>query len=40
VVSGGFACFYHGGTYYEDYPGEKAARIEPYLKSYLLQINR
>jgi len=39
VVSGGYACFYHGGTYYESFPGQKAACMEPYLKSYLLQIN-
>jgi len=40
VVSGGFACFYNGGTYYEDYKGEKAKRIEVFLREYLKQISK
>ena len=31
IVSGGYACFYHGGTFYEDYPGQKKELMEPYL---------
>ena len=31
IASGGYACFYHGGTFYEDYPGQKKELIEPYL---------
>ncbi len=23
IISGGYACFYHGGTFFEDYPGQK-----------------
>jgi len=38
VASGGFACFYHGGTFYEELPGQKMSRIEPYLDEYLTQI--
>ena len=38
VASGGFACFYHGGTFYEESPGQKMNRIEPYLNEYLAQI--
>lgn len=34
VVSGGFTCFYMGGTYFEEKPGEKLARIIPYFESY------
>lgn len=37
VASGGFACFYHGGTYYESYPGQKAGKVEPYYSDYLTQ---
>jgi sugar/nucleoside kinase (ribokinase family) len=36
IVSGGYACFYHGGTFYEDYPGQKIELIEPYYKDYFL----
>lgn len=39
IVSGGFACFYMGGTYFEQKPGEKLEKIEPYYKSYQQQIN-
>jgi sugar/nucleoside kinase (ribokinase family) len=38
IVSGGFTCFYLGGTYFEDYPGEKRLKIEPYYESYRGQI--
>lgn len=39
IVSGGYACFYHGGTFYEAYPGQKKELIEPYYQDYLRQIN-
>jgi sugar/nucleoside kinase (ribokinase family) len=39
VVSGGFACFYMGGTYFEETAGEKLARIKPYYESYKMQIS-
>ena len=38
VVSGGFTCFYMGGTYFEKRIGEKLAMIKPYYDSYLKQI--
>ncbi len=38
VVSGGFTCFYNGGTYYEDFSGEKAQLVGKYYKEYLTQI--
>ncbi len=38
IVSGGFACFYLGGTYLEDNPGEKRSKIEPYYDAYRKQI--
>jgi sugar/nucleoside kinase (ribokinase family) len=38
VVSGGFACFYNGGTYFESYPGEKAEKIQGYYNDYRKQI--
>ena len=37
VISGGYACFYHGGTFYEDYPGQKKEWMEPYYQDYLRQ---
>ncbi len=37
VVSGGFACFYLGGTYFEAYRGEKKEKIEPYYDAYKKQ---
>jgi sugar/nucleoside kinase (ribokinase family) len=40
IVSGGFACFYNGGTYYEEYPGEKASKIEEYHVDYLKQVGK
>lgn len=39
VVSGGFACFYHGGTFYEKYPGEKREDMEPFYEEYLKQLS-
>jgi sugar/nucleoside kinase (ribokinase family) len=37
IVSGGYTCFYHGGTFYEDYSGQKKELIEPYYRDYLRQ---
>jgi sugar/nucleoside kinase (ribokinase family) len=37
VVSGGFACFYLGGTYFEEKRGEKKAKMEPYYEAYRKQ---
>lgn len=34
IVSGGYTCFYIGGTWFEDKPGEKLERIRPYYESY------
>lgn len=34
IVSGGFSCFYMGGTYFETFPGEKRKKIEPYYEQY------
>jgi sugar/nucleoside kinase (ribokinase family) len=39
VVSGGFACFYMGGTYFEKNTGEKLSGIKPYYESYKKQIS-
>jgi D-lyxose ketol-isomerase len=38
VVSGGFACFYLGGTYFEEKTGEKRSKMEPYYDAYRKQI--
>ena len=38
IVSGGFTCFYLGGTYFEEYPGNKRQKIEPYYDAYRKQI--
>jgi sugar/nucleoside kinase (ribokinase family) len=38
IVSGGFACFYLGGTYFENRNGEKRAKIESYYEDYRKQI--
>ncbi len=38
VVSGGYACFYHGGTFYEEYPQQKIELIDAYYQDYLIQI--
>ena len=34
IVSGGFSCFYMGGTYLETFPGEKRKSIELYYEQY------
>ncbi|MCE5345188.1 MAG: carbohydrate kinase family protein [Bacteroidales bacterium] len=39
IVSGGFACSYLGGTYFEETPGEKREKIEPYYDAYRKQIS-
>jgi sugar/nucleoside kinase (ribokinase family) len=39
IVSGGYACFYMGGTYFEQKSGEKLSKIKPYYESYKQQIN-
>ena len=38
VASGGFACFYIGGTYIENNPGEKLERVSFYFKNYAEEI--
>lgn len=38
VVSGGYACFYHGGTFHEKQSGEKKELIVPFYNEYLLQL--
>lgn len=38
IVSGGFACFYMGGTYFEKMSGEKLTKIKPYYEYYNKQI--
>lgn len=35
IASGDFACFYMGGTYLENAPGEKAAKIIPIVDGYI-----
>jgi sugar/nucleoside kinase (ribokinase family) len=37
IASGGYACFYHGGTFYEEYRGQKQKIIEAYYRDYLEQ---
>jgi hypothetical protein len=37
IVSGGFACSYMGGTYFEARTGEKLDQIKPYYDAYLKQ---
>jgi sugar/nucleoside kinase (ribokinase family) len=38
IVSGGFTCFYLGGTYFERSPGEKLSIMEGYYESYRKQL--
>jgi len=38
IVSGGFSCFYMGGTFFEEKFGEKRELIIPYYEKYLKQI--
>ena len=37
IVSGGFACFYYGGTYFEGQEGEKFAHLKELYDEYLKQ---
>ena len=37
IVSGGFACFYYGGTYIEQKEGEKLAHLQKLYNQYLEQ---
>lgn len=37
IVSGGFSCFYMGGTFHQKEPGEKRQQIAPYYEAYLKQ---
>jgi len=39
TASGGYACFYHGGTFYEEYPGQKRELITPYYLDHLLTLS-
>ena len=39
IASGGFSCFYMGGTWFEEKSGEKLERIRPYYESYKDQIS-
>jgi sugar/nucleoside kinase (ribokinase family) len=39
TVSGGFACFTIGGTFYEKYPGEKRRLLAPYIEAYRKQLS-
>jgi sugar/nucleoside kinase (ribokinase family) len=38
IVSGGYACFYMGGTFFEQLSGEKLSNIKPYYESYKQQL--
>lgn len=38
-ASGGFACMYHGGTYFEHAPGEKRQLLEPVVSAYREQVS-
>lgn len=40
VVSGGYACFYHGGTFFEKEPGEKKREVESLYNEYLIQLQK
>ena len=37
IVSGGFACFYYGGTYLEQHEGEKLSHLQELYDKYLKQ---
>ena len=39
VISGGYSCFYLGGTYLEKSSGEKRKRLEPYYEKYKEQFH-
>jgi sugar/nucleoside kinase (ribokinase family) len=38
VISGGYTCFYIGGTYFEDFSGEKLQKLKPYYERYKQQL--
>lgn len=38
IVSGGFACFYYGGTYFEQEEGEKLVHLQKLYDQYLEQV--
>ncbi len=40
ISCGGFACFYLGGTFHENTPGEKRASVEPIYEAYRRQIRK
>lgn len=40
VASGGFACFYAGGTWLEANPGEKREKVKVYQQDYIAQIEK
>lgn len=39
IVSGGFSCFYMGGTYFQNEPEEKRKRIIPFYNAYKRQVH-
>jgi sugar/nucleoside kinase (ribokinase family) len=39
IISGGFSCFYMGGTFHQKEPGEKRQQITSYYEAYLKQIS-
>jgi sugar/nucleoside kinase (ribokinase family) len=39
IAAGGFTCFYKGGTYFEQSPGEKLSLVESYYRDYLDQLS-
>jgi sugar/nucleoside kinase (ribokinase family) len=39
VASGGFTCFYIGGTYFEKRPGEKYSKVKELVNDYIKQIS-
>lgn len=39
IVSGGFSCFYIGGTYHQKHSGEKLKLLIPFYEDYLKQID-
>ncbi len=38
VISGGYTCFYIGGTYFEDFSGEKHQKLKSYYEHYRQQL--
>jgi sugar/nucleoside kinase (ribokinase family) len=38
IASGGFACFYRGGAYMEEHPGEKKEKIRFVFNEYCIQV--